>query len=101
MPNPSASAIFRAGDLADRSTYYRDDLVRAEIPTAPVNPHSFLTSITSAAACRPRRRADRGLLRDRWHGMIDPDGPAGPAPSPVGTFFEVPIVGDLPEGLNF
>ena len=33
VPNPTASAIFRAGDLTDRSTYFRNDLVRAAIPT--------------------------------------------------------------------
>ena len=29
VPNPTASAIFRAGDLVDRSTFFRNDLVRA------------------------------------------------------------------------
>jgi hypothetical protein len=33
--------------------------------------------------------------------VIDPDGPSAAPPSPVGTFFELPIVGPLPEELNF
>src|SRR5437763_1960837 len=45
VPNPTASAIFRAGDLADRSSYFRNDLVRLAFPTAPANPHTFLTNI--------------------------------------------------------
>ena len=103
VPNPTASAIFRAGDLTDRSTYFRNDLVRAAIPTAPANPHSFLTSITSAAALQALAAQAQIAVFFETDGtvVIDPDGPAGPAPSSVGTFFEVPIVGDLPEGLNF
>src|SRR2546425_13138055 len=34
VPNPTASAIFRAGDLTDRSTYFRNNLVRAARPGA-------------------------------------------------------------------
>jgi hypothetical protein len=47
VPNPTASAIFRAGDLTDRSSYFRNDLVRTAIPGAPANPHPFLTNIAS------------------------------------------------------
>jgi hypothetical protein len=35
VPNPTAAAIFRAGDLVDRSTYFRNDLVRLAFPTVP------------------------------------------------------------------
>jgi hypothetical protein len=103
VPNPTASAIFRAGDLTDRSTYFRNDLVRAVIPTAPANPHTFLTNITSAAALQALAAQAQIAVFFESDGtvVIDPDGPAAPPPSPVGTFFEVPIGGDLPETLNF
>src|SRR5205823_1789457 len=32
-PNPNTTAILRAGDLADRATFYRHDLARAEDST--------------------------------------------------------------------
>ncbi len=41
--NPATSAILRAGNLADRTVHYRDDLAFAEDPTIPRNPH-FLTT---------------------------------------------------------
>ena len=68
VPNPTASAIFRAGDLTDRSTYFRNDLVRLAIPTAPANPHTFLMNIAGPigrAGGPGGPAADRGLLRER------------------------------------
>jgi hypothetical protein len=97
VPNPTSTAIFRAGDLADRSTYFRNDLVRQAFPTAPANPHTFLTNIGNpvvgllALAAQQQIAiffASDGLV------IVDPDTAAGP-------FFEVPITGDLPEGVNF
>ena len=32
VPNPATTALFRAGDLADRATFYRHDLAFAENP---------------------------------------------------------------------
>jgi Bacterial virulence factor lipase N-terminal len=99
VPNPSSSAILRAGALQDRATYFRNDLAYALNPTAtgvPKNPHTFLTnigipaSVPYAIAAQSQIAAffaSNGLL------TIDPDGP-----SPI---FEVPIVLPLPEGLNF
>src|SRR6185436_11121237 len=40
VPNPTSSAIVRAGDVHDRWTLFRNDLVRAARPTAPANPHT-------------------------------------------------------------
>src|SRR5206468_1129892 len=45
VPNPTSSAIVRAGDAHDRWTLFRNDLVRQARPTAPANPHTFLTNI--------------------------------------------------------
>jgi Bacterial Ig-like domain len=96
VPNPSSSAILRAGALQDRATYFRNDLAFAASPGIPKNPHTFLTnigipaSVPYAIAAQSQIAAffaSNGLL------TIDPDGP-----SPI---FEVPIVLPLPEGLNF
>jgi dienelactone hydrolase len=96
VPNPTATAIFRAGDLADRSTYFRNDLVRAARPTAPANPHTFLTNIGNPVvadlAIAAQTQIAIFLLTDGAV-VIDPDGP--------GPFFEVPIAGPLPETTNF
>jgi hypothetical protein len=96
VPNPSSSAILRAGALQDRATYFRNDLAYAATPGIPKNPHTFLTNIGIAAAVPYAIQAQsqiaaffasNGLL------TIDPDGPQ--------PFFELPITLPLPEGLNF
>jgi len=97
VPNPTASAIFRAGDLTDRSTYFRNDLVRAAIPGAQTNPHTFLTNIAAVpdiAALAIAAQTQIAIFFETDGAVIvDPDG--------AGPFFEVPIKGPLPEGLNF
>jgi hypothetical protein len=79
---------------------FRNDLVRAARPTAPVNPHTFLTNIGNAAV------ADLAIAAQHQIGVffetdgavvIDPDGSGGP-------FFEMPISQaqiPLMEDLNF
>jgi dienelactone hydrolase len=96
VPNPTASAIFRAGDLTDRSTYFRNDLVLAAIPGAPTNPHTFLTNIgvPSVAALAVAAQQQIAIFFETDGAVVvDPDG--------AGPFFEVPIAGPLPEELNF
>ena len=44
-PNPSTTALIRAGDLADRATLFRNDLAFAVNPAFPKNPHTFLTNL--------------------------------------------------------
>src|SRR5262249_52098686 len=45
IPNPTEAALLRAGDLADRATFYRHDLAFAEDPTLDRNPHQFLIRV--------------------------------------------------------
>jgi hypothetical protein len=113
VPNPTATALIRAGELADRATYYRNDLAFADPvrnPTGvevPKNPHAFL-SINSIFPLNPNSPFFFPALGDVGAGarrqiaeffaldgvnVIDPDG--------AGPLFEVPIVGPLPEELNF
>ena len=41
VPSPTTTAILRAGDLADRATYYPNALAFAANPALPKNPHTF------------------------------------------------------------
>ncbi|MCS7100292.1 MAG: hypothetical protein NZL99_01205, partial [Burkholderiaceae bacterium] len=96
VPNPTTSAILRAGDLADRATYFRNDLAYAANPAVPKNPHTFLTNIANPAAAAFAIGAQTQIARffaSNGAEIVDPDG--------AGLLFEVPIAGALPETLNF
>ena len=96
VPNPTTSAIIRAGGLADRATYFRNDLAYANNPAVGKNPHTFLTNIGNAAGVGYALAAQAQIAAFfASHGtlVIDPDG--------AGPYFEVPLVGALPEGTNF
>ncbi len=95
-PNPRNTAIIRAGDLADRTTYFRNDLAYMEDPTVPKDPHAFLNRFTT-----------RGIAGDIARGgqtqaatFLASDGTIIVWPDPS-RFFEVPIVPPLPEALQF
>ena len=96
VPNPTTSAILRAGGLADRATYFRNDLAYLANPAVGKNPHTFLTNIGSGAQVGYALAAQRQIatfFASRGLTTIDPDG--------VALFFETPIQGPLPETLNF
>ena len=97
VPNPTTSAILRAGELADRTFYFRNDLAFAANRAVPKNPHTFLTNIATRSLAPFRcghADADRDLLRQPRRARLSiPDG--------AEPFFEVPIAGPLPETLNF
>jgi hypothetical protein len=95
--NPGTSAILRAGNLADRAVHYRHDLAFAEDSTIPRNPHFFITSPTSPnALVRSIARGVQGQIAT----FFASDGAEVVHPEPA-RFFEVPVVGPLPEGLNY
>ena len=104
VPNPTSSAILRAGALADRATYFRNDLAYALNPQnaatnpggVPKNPHTFLTNIGGAGTAPYAVAAQMQIaIFFASHGtmVIDPDD--------AGPIFEVPNAGPIPEGLNF
>jgi hypothetical protein len=96
VPNPTSSAILRAGDLADRATYFRNDLAFALNPAVGKNPHTFLTNIFNPAGAPYALGAQQQIatfFASNAGAVIDPDG--------AGPFFEVPIAGPVPETLNF
>jgi hypothetical protein len=103
-PNPNTTAILRAGDLADRATFYRHDLAFAADPTLPKNPHRFLLGQPAATTPSARLRVAeiaRGY-QEQIKTFFASDGePTGIIhPQPAGLF-ETPIAGALPESLNF
>jgi hypothetical protein len=101
VENPTTTAFLRAGNLEEQATYYRHDLVFAENPGLPAslkNPHTFLGQITSNYPA---------IIRDiAWGAQAQiaeffaSDGTDTIHPSPE-RFFETPIQGPLPEGLNY
>ena len=93
--NPNTTAILRAGDLADRTLYYRHDLARTEIPSLPLNAHMFMVSI-GVAAFRDIALGAQAQIAT----LFASDGEAIIHPEPA-RFFEVPIQGPLPEELNY
>lgn len=95
VPNPISSAMLRAGELADVATYYRHDLAFAEYPTLPRNGHDFMTSIANVAW----RAIARGA-QEQIAAFFASDGATIIHPQPA-RFFETPIQGPLPEGLNY
>ena len=95
VPNPLATALLRAGDLADRATFYRHDLAFAEDPMLPKNPHGFMVRSDVLAF-----RAITLPVQQQIGVFFDTDGTEIIHPDPA-RFFEVPIVLPLPEDLSF
>ena len=97
VPNPTATALIRSGDLTDRATFYRNDIA-FPLGLGLNNPHTFLTSLPKPIAIEPQIQigvffATNGAL------TIDPDS-VGLLPPSVPPLFETPIAGPLPEDLG-
>jgi len=101
-PNPTTTAMLRAGDLVEQATYYRNDLAFAMDPAVvPKDPHAFLffnnvpfssSPLLLGIALGAQAQMAEFFASDGTL-VIDPDGPM--------PLFEVPIVPPLPEELNF
>jgi hypothetical protein len=89
VPNPTTSAIIRAGSLQDRTTAFRNDLAFAADPTFPKNPHTFLTRLPGLAPPGAAAVAIAGqdqiaqFFASGGTTVIDPDG--------AGPLFETPL----------
>jgi len=89
VPNPTTSAIIRAGSLQDRTTAFRNDLAWAADPTFPKNPHTFLTRVPglappgAAAVALAAQEQIALFLSSGGATVIDPDG--------AGPLFETPL----------
>src|SRR5262249_25472671 len=85
VPNPTTTAMLRAGALADRATYFRNDLAFAANPAVPKNPHAFLTALFNPVVASVAAGAQQQIatfLASDGTVVVDPDGP--------GPLFEVP-----------
>jgi len=95
VPNPTSTALIRAGGLTDRTTYFRTDLAVAANPAVPKDPHTFLGGLgtpATAGFAKAFQTQIATFLASDGVTVIDPDGAA--------TLFETPILGALPERLN-
>lgn len=109
VPNPGATAILRAGNLADRATFVRTNLVFPVNPTLiPANPnlypHEFMSNAIAfanpkikAIALKAQHQIASFFASDGTQ-VIDPD---DVPPALDVSIFEVPIVPPLPEALNY
>jgi hypothetical protein len=96
-PNPTETALVRAGNLADRTTLYRTDLAFAEDPGIPKNPHQFMSNIfdhdpLAVQIALGAQEQIATFFASNGQQIIHPE----PA-----RFFETPIQGPLPEDLNW
>ena len=109
QPNPVSTATLRAGQLADRTTYFRNDLAFAADPFLgtdpngfPTDPHGFLgrngpfwdPSVKMVSVEAQTQIAI--FFASDGQIVVHPGFPGAPDP-----LFEVPIAGPLPEDLNF
>jgi hypothetical protein len=112
--NPTATALLRAGNLADRATYYRYDLAFPQYQQDPNNPlakmsypHGFAAFITSAdqtvkKVALAAQNQVATFIASEGTQIIQPQPPDGFGFGLIPEkYFEVPIKGTLPEGLNY
>jgi hypothetical protein len=93
VPNPTATRVIRAGNLAARTTLFRNDLAQPVFGTSK-NPHTFLTNVGGAGtnfALAAQKQIATFFASDGAT-TIDPDG--------SGPYFETPA-SILPEDLDF
>ena len=117
-PNPGQSVIVRAGQLADRTTYFRNDLAFAADPTLPKDSHIFMAragAVVNGVANPPAARAiafatQRQIalfLASQGAVVIDPDDvlPGQRTffglPPDFPAVFEVPIASPLPDDTGY
>jgi hypothetical protein len=95
--NPGTTLLLRAGNLADRTVYFHTDLAVAQDPAFPRDPHAFLINTLSPD---PLLKAV-ALNGQDWIALfLQSNGAAMSQPMPT-NLFEMPIVGPLPETLNY
>jgi hypothetical protein len=94
-PPPVTMAIVRAGDLADRTIYYRHDIAYAENPAVGNNPHGLLLR-TDIQGLRTIALA----FQEQVAVYFESDGTTVIQPEPA-RYFEVPILLPLPVALEF
>lgn len=93
-PNPTSWAMLRAGALADRASFFRNDLAFARDPTMPKDPHFFLTATgVQAGIALAAQQQIAAFFASHGTSILDPDG--------AEPLFETPILLPLQEALNY
>ena len=95
-PNPRNAAVLRAGDLPDRTTFFRNDLAYAENSSLRKDPHGFILRLSLGGLTAELARA----AQTQAAAFLGSDGTEIIVPEPK-RFFEVPIAPPLPEDLGF
>jgi hypothetical protein len=96
VPNPSAAALVRAGEFADRVTFYRHDLNFGNAGV-PANPHAFLSTINAAT---PNFQRIALGAQHQIAMFFQSDGATVIHPTPT-ELWEAPINSPLSEDLFF
>ena len=99
VPNPTTSAIIRAGGLQDRTTLFRNDLAFAADPSFPENPHTFLTRLPGIAP--PGAAAVALAAQDQIAQFFASNGTVVVDPDGAGPLFQTPMVGAPAEDLAY
>lgn len=102
IPNPNATAMLRAGGLADRAIFYRNDTAYTRDHGVPKDPHRFVNNIDDS---NPLVAAIARFAQERiavfLNGEREPIVHSHPMFFQVRDLFEEPIEESLPESLNF
>jgi uncharacterized protein (TIGR03437 family) len=100
-PNPSETALVRASSMLATTRIYRADLAYAANPALPINPHSYILDISTAANVPVALAAQSQLAGFIASGGILISDPSASLAKAFGipNLFEAPAV--LPETLNF
>jgi hypothetical protein len=101
-PNPTETALVRAGDLADRTTYFRNDILFNQTGDPVLAggidnyyPHLFIADFFDG----PNTVKIATDTQEQIGTFFASDGATIINPDP--SYFEVPIVPPLPEDLNY
>lgn len=93
VPNPANSTFLRAGELEDRTTFYRHDLASADNPALPKTAHGFMVGIPVFGAISVGAQEQIAVF-------LASDGAELIHPEPA-KYFEVPIILPLPGDFGF
>ena len=96
--NPGTSLLLRAGNLTDRTIYFRTDLAVIQDSAFPKEPHAFF--VRGMLSPDPLTKAVALNAQDWIALFLQSDGTTMNPPIPT-DLFEMPIVGPLPETLNY
>jgi len=96
--NPGTTLLLRAGNLADRTIYFRTDLAVLQDSAFPKEPHAFL--VRGMLSPDPLTKAVALNAQDWVALFLQSEGAAIGPPMPT-DLFEMPIMGPLPETLNY